>query len=121
MTIFPLLALDRACDLVHYPITRHTSSRKYQQEFVVDADGLVDLIDTLEPTPHVLGRIPDTKLLLDHSGVETIGEFLVLRTMTDETRIELYRIQRADQGRQVFDQGFGHATAAEKRYGNLAR
>ena len=52
---------------------------QHEQEFVVDTDRLVDLIDTLAAPSHVLGRIPNAEFLLEiHGGKKTIGERLVL-------------------------------------------
>jgi hypothetical protein len=47
--------------------------------------------------PHVLARIPDPELLLDHPGVEVIGERLILRAVADGARTELDRLHRADE------------------------
>ena len=73
------------------------------------------------PAPlDVLGGIPDPEPLVTHPRVEPLGEVLVPGAVAEEARVELDRAHRADQGREIGDQGVRYAAPAEERFGDLA-
>jgi len=70
----------------------------------------VELFATLD----IFGCEPDSKSLIPHLAVKTLREILVLGAVTDEARVELNRLQRADQGTLLHNQSIRHATSAEE-------
>src|SRR5262249_13451370 len=114
LTLILLLSGNRPRDFVPHPVAGHAGPRQHEQELVVDAYGFVDLVEDLSPPSHVQRRIPDAELLLNHSGVKSCGELVVPRTVTDEARVELDRLHRADQGESVHDHGLRHTATAEE-------
>ncbi len=59
-------------------------------------------------------------MLGPHPLVQAPGEQLILGRVADEAGIELDRLHRAEEGRQILDQGIRDTTATEERLGDLA-
>src|SRR5262249_14951772 len=75
-------------DLRLDPFAFQTSRREHQEQLVVDADRLIDLLMKLLAPVDVLGRVPDPQPLIAHLGVKSFGKLLILVAVADEARIE---------------------------------
>src|SRR5271166_1353514 len=87
---------------------------EHEHELVVDANRLRYLGSDLIADLEILSVEPTANPFCLKIREQTLGERLVLGTVTYEAGVELDRVHRADQGGQVIDQGFGHATPAEE-------
>src|SRR5664280_817345 len=112
------LPLARIGNFGFDPVTAHAVLGEDQQQLVMQADGLVDLLVQLAAALHFLRRKPAAHTLGLQVSMEPLGKLLVFGRIADEAGVELNgpSHHRADVG----DELVGNAAATQKRLGNLA-
>src|SRR5208337_1106155 len=95
-----------------HPLTAHAVLGEDQQQLVMQANGLVDLLVQLAASLDVVGREPAAHALGLQVGMEPLGELPVTSRIADEAGVELDgpSHHRADVG----DELVWHAAAAQE-------
>src|SRR5664280_594114 len=112
------LPLARIGNFAFDPVAAHAVLGEDQQQLVMQANGLVDLLVQLAASLHFLGREPAAHALGLQVSMEPFSKLLVLGRIADEAGVELEgpSHHRADVGNELVR----NATAAQEDVRNLA-
>ena len=113
--MFCHLTLTRTADLEFHPRALHAVRTEHEEQFIIDADGVINLLMEFPATLDVMRCKPDAEPCILQAPMEPAAEVFIGTTVADEAGVELDRF--AQERREVLNQRFWQTTAPEKGEG----